>query len=130
MTQFGAKAQALLKDVPKDAKDEFDSRNKTRATIDTGRTKASFDVISLSDDDARKLVEGSGWEPFHKKYPEAPGITLVSRPGFNTERSRALVYIGMSCDMVCGEGVLILLGKDAGQWKVLRKENNLGFVGR
>ena len=122
MTQFGAKAQALLKDIPKDAKDEFDSRNKTRARIDTGKIRASFDVILLSDDEAMRLVEGSGWEPFHKKYPTAPGITLVSRPGFNAERSRALVYIGTSCDMLCGDGVLILLGKDGGQWRVLRKE--------
>lgn len=121
MSQFGAKAQALLKDVPKGAKDEFDSRNKNRGKIDPAKIKASFDVILLTDDEAKKLVDG-GWEPFHKKYPKAPGITLVSRPGLNAEHTRALLYIGTSCDMLCGEGVFILLGKDGGQWKVLHKE--------
>ena len=122
MTRFGAKAQALLKDVSKDAKDEFDSRNKTRAKIESDKIKGSFEVILLTDDEAKQLVEGAGWEPFHKKYPKAPGITLVSRPGLNAERTRALFYIGTSCDMLCGEGVFFLLGKDAGQWRVLHKE--------
>ena len=122
ITQFGGKAQALLKDVPKDAKDEFDSRNKTRAKVEPDNIKGSFEVILLTDDESKKLVESGGWEPLHKKYPKAPGITLVSRPGLNAERTRALLYIGTSCDMLCGEGVFFLLGKDGGQWKVLHKE--------
>jgi len=122
MTQFGAKAQALLKDVSKDTKDAFDSRNQSRAQIEADKIKTLFEVILLSDEDAKKLVEGGGWEPFHKKYPKAPGITLISRPGLNAERTRALLYIGTSCDMLCGEGVFMLLGKDGGQWKVLHKE--------
>jgi hypothetical protein len=122
MTQFGAKARALLNDVPKDAKDEFDSLNKTRARVKPDKIKGSFEVILLTDDESKKLVESGGWEPFHKKYPKAPGITLVSRPGLNAERTRALLYIGTSCDMLCGEGVFFLLGKDGGQWKVLHKE--------
>ena len=39
----------------------------------------------------------------------------------STERTRALLYVGTSCDMLCGDGVFILLGKDGEQWKVLNK---------
>jgi hypothetical protein len=135
ITQFGAKAQALLKDVPKDAKDEFDSRNKTRAKVEPDNIKGYFEVILLTDDESKKLVEGGGWEPLHKKYPKAPGITLVSRPGLNAERTRALLYIGTSCDMLCGEGVFFLLGKGEVRnnvllWRYCRQAPPEGTQGR
>jgi hypothetical protein len=121
MTQFGGKAQTLLKDVSKEAKDDFDSRNKARARIEGGEIKAAFEVIVLSAEEAGKLVAGGGgWEGFYNKYPNS-GITLVSRPGLNAEHNRALLYMGTSCGGLCGDGVLILLGKDGGEWKVLNR---------
>jgi len=121
MTQFGGKAQTLLKDVPKEAKDDFDSRNKARAKIEGGEIKAAFEVILLSAEEAGKLVAGGGgWEGFYNKYPNS-GITLVSRPGLNAEHNRALLYLGTSCGGLCGDGVLIVLSKNGEEWKVLNR---------
>jgi hypothetical protein len=121
MTQFGGKAQTLLKDVPREAKDDFDTRNKARAKIEGGEIKAAFEVILLSAEEAGKLVAGGGgWEGFYNKYPNS-GITLVSRPGINAEHNRALLYMGTSCGGLCGDGVLLLLGKDGEEWKVLNR---------
>jgi hypothetical protein len=122
MTQFGGKAQPLLARVPKDAKDQFDTRNKGHQKIDGARLKTAFDITLVSPEDAEKMVAGGGgWESFRKKYPKSPGVTLISLPGINSEHTRALLYVGDSCDMLCGNGYFILLGKDGEQWKVLQK---------
>ena len=117
----GNKVQGFLKDVPKEAKDEFDSHNKFYAYAKIEEGKIS-DTVLLSAEDARKLVEGGlGWEEFHTSFPMAHGITVVSRPGMNSERNRALLYVGTSCERLCGKGVFIFLGKDGKQWKLLNQ---------
>src|ERR1035438_3333605 len=61
MTQFGGKAQPLLKDFPKEAKDDFDLRNKAHAKIESDQLKTPFEIVLLGADAAGKLVEGGGW---------------------------------------------------------------------
>ncbi len=123
ITRFGEKSQNFLKDVSQDTRQAFDSRNEKRVKIESAKIAGSFEIMLVSDDAAKKLVEGGkGWESFHGKYPKASGITLVSRPGLNSDGTRALLYIGTSCDMLCGDGVLILMGRENGVWKVLKKE--------
>jgi hypothetical protein len=118
MTQFGGKAQPLLKDSPKEAKDDFEARNKTHAKIEADKLKSSFEIVVS----ARKSVEGKGgWQTFRDKYPNSPGITLIPRPGMDAEHSRALLYVGNSCDMLCGGGTLVFLSKENGEWKVANK---------
>lgn len=122
MTQFGGKAQPLLKDFPKEAKDDFEARNKTHAKIEPDKLKTSFEVILVDADTAKKSVEGkAGWQSFRDKYPKSAGITLVSRPGTDAEHTHALLYMGNSCDMLCGGGTLIFLSKENGEWKVANK---------
>jgi hypothetical protein len=121
MTQFGGKAQPLLKDFPKEAKDDFDLRNKAHAKIESDQLKTPFEIVLLGADAAGKLVEGGGWKSFRDKYPKTPGITLIARPGFDAEHKHALLYVGNSCDMLCGGGTLIFLRKENGEWKVANK---------
>jgi hypothetical protein len=121
-TQFGGKAQPLLKDFPKEAKEDFEARNKTHAKIEAYKVKTSFEIVLLDVDAARKLVEGGDtWKGFREKYPNSPGITLISRPGIDADKSHALLYVGNSCDMLCGGGTLIFLSKENGEWKVANK---------
>jgi hypothetical protein len=120
VTQLGGKAQAFFKEVPKEAKDDFDARNKNRAKIEAGKIKAPFETLSISDDDAKKLVEGKGgWQAFHEKYPSMHDFKVISRPGINREHSRAVLYVGVSCGPLCGGGSLLFLSKETGEWKVI-----------
>lgn len=122
MTQFGGKAQPLLKDFPKEAKDDFETRNKAHVKIEADKLKPPFEIVLVDTDTAKKLVEGNGgWQSFRDKYPNSPGVTLVSRPGTDSEHTHALLYVGNSCDMLCGGGTLIFLSKENGEWKVANK---------
>lgn len=60
----------------------------------------------------------SGWEIFYNRYPQSPGITTLSRVGFNSTFNQALVYIGTQSNWLAGAGYYILLKKADGAWSI------------
>jgi hypothetical protein len=60
----------------------------------------------------------SGWDIFYNHYPQAPGITTLSRVGFNAALDQALVYIGTQSNWLAGSGYYILLKKVNGAWSI------------
>ena len=59
-----------------------------------------------------------GWQLFYEQYPDAPGITTLSRVGFNKSLDQALVYVGTISHWLAGAGYYILLKKVDGSWIV------------
>jgi hypothetical protein len=59
-----------------------------------------------------------GWQLFYEQYPDAPGITTLSRAGFNAAFDQALVYIGTLSQWQAGAGYFVLLDKMNGAWLV------------
>ena len=98
-------------DVPQEAKDDFDSRNRSHAKIEAEKIKAAFEVVLLSAEEFRNQVKnGGGYD-----------ITFVSLPGLNAEQDRALLYVGTSYGGFEEEGVVLLLERDGSDWKVLHE---------
>lgn len=62
-----------------------------------------------------------GWSEFYRRYPDSPGITTLSRVGFNQDRTEALVYMGTQFHYLAGAGNLIQLEKKNGEWKIKDK---------
>jgi hypothetical protein len=63
-------------------------------------------------------VNTSGWDVFYTRYPNSPGLTSVSRVGFNTDFTQALVYIGTQSHWLAGSGFYVLLEKTGDGWQV------------
>ena len=61
---------------------------------------------------------GSGWQGFHKAYPDAHGLLTFSRVGFNQSGDQALVYVAFSCGGLCGEGRYFVLKKSGSIWVI------------
>ena len=59
-----------------------------------------------------------GWQLFYEQYPDAPGITTLSRVGFNGTLDQALVYVGTLSHWLAGAGYYVLLKKVNGAWIV------------
>jgi hypothetical protein len=55
---------------------------------------------------------------FYERYPNTPGITTLSRVGFNEPLDQALVYIGTMSHWKAGVGYYVLLSKVNGSWLV------------
>jgi len=67
---------------------------------------------------AEKDKMEKGWKEFNKRFPNAPGIFVVSRIGFNHDHTEALAYAGRSCGNLCGNGYYVRLVKRDGAWAV------------
>jgi len=79
----------------------------------------SYKIIARDEiDNFFKKSVGRGWQEFYKKYPKSAGFWQFSRPGYNSTRDEALLYVGHSCGGLCGTGHLYLLSKQNGQWTV------------
>lgn len=61
---------------------------------------------------------GGGWKKFYKQHPKSAGFWQFSRPGYNSTRDEALLFVGHHCGWLCGTGHLYLLSKQDGQWTV------------
>ena len=79
--------------------------------------------VFLDDREMGDIFDDSvnGWEEFYRRYPDLPGITTLSRVGFNRERTEALVYMGAQFHYLAGAGNLYRLEKQDGVWKIVEK---------
>jgi len=97
----------------------FRSRNETayplRPDMDLG-----LPYVLLTRDQFNEIfdVNTSGWDVFYTRYPNSPGLTSVSRVGFNADFTQALVYIGTQSHWLIGAGYYVLLAKTGGRWQV------------
>ena len=74
-------------------------------------------LVDLADV-ALQVKDGKAWRKFMTKHANTPGIIIVSRVGFNRVRDQAVVYSGMSCGLLCGQGEFSWLTKQNGEWSV------------
>lgn len=81
----------------------------------------AFDQVFTRDDEHPKDI-WDNWDRFYEKYPDSQGIMRLSRVGFNTDGSEALVYVGNTQHDLVGAGYYVLLVKKAGTWVVHSKE--------
>lgn len=58
------------------------------------------------------------WEGFQRKFPDAGGYYSFSGVGFNSEMTRAFVYVSFACGDTCGTGSYKFLTKESSVWKV------------
>ena len=72
----------------------------------------------IAKDEVDKIFKHGNWEDFYKKYPEAGGVWGFSRPGYNSARTEAVLYVSHACGMLCGTGHLFYLARQNNQWKV------------
>jgi len=66
-----------------------------------------------------------GWERFYREYPGVSGVLLLSRVGFNRNKSQALVFVmhirGNPSGRWWGDGSYLLLSTKNGLWRVRRR---------
>lgn len=108
-----------MSDVAEETVAGFRSRNDAayplRPDMDLG-----LPYVLLTRDQFNEIfdVNTSGWDVFYTRYPNSPGLTSVSRVGFNADFTQALVYIGTQSHWLAGSGHYVLLEKTDGKWQV------------
>jgi hypothetical protein len=79
-------------------------------------------VILISREELNKIFYNEkGWDAFYEKYPNSSGYIQISRVGFNSNQTQAILYYGNQYAGLGGEGYLIFLTKDEGKWIIKEK---------
>jgi hypothetical protein len=116
------KEQEVLSSARMETRNDFDEKNKIPCSLDPHIQPAERIQLLSAREERISFPRGSGsWKAFYAKYPGAKGFTLLSRIGFNSTRDQALIYLGNSCELLCGHGYLVLLRKHNGKWKVVKQ---------
>ncbi len=106
-----------LHDFDQATLDNFLSRNdKAYAVSPDMKLGVSYAVVSQEQVSQFFGQNQDGWETFYKNYPDAPGLTGLSRVGFNADFTQAIVYVGTQSHYLAGAGYYVLLNKVGGVW--------------
>lgn len=71
---------------------------------------------------SRRELEQSQSSDFQQRFPNNLGYIAVSQPGFNFNKTEAILYVDHFCGL-CGGGGYILMRKVNGVWRVLDQHN-------
>jgi len=101
---------------------DFAARNRTPIPVPhrtlSGREIRTFRPASFDsgrDRDPSRDNVLRGYEPVR-------WLHILSRPGFDAERRRAIIVVGSGCGGFCGHVRVVLLVRDAHGWRVARSD--------
>jgi hypothetical protein len=101
--------------IPPEVRQDFTNKNKSSCVIQPFGGVPNLRFISKSEE---RRIFAAGWSEFHKTYGKGSEIVTVSRVGFNSDKSLALLHIlGASGHNAAG-GELLLLERKDGKWVI------------
>ncbi len=96
----------------------YAAQNLQVATIERKLT-LPVDYVLLAPSEIENILNQGGYEEMYSRYPDCNGVTTLSRVGFNTDHSTALVYMTHTTGYLAGAGWAVLLRKVSGVWQVI-----------
>jgi hypothetical protein len=95
---------------------EQNSRPRTlQPGFDIGR---DYMLVPSKDIEAEFIGAPTGdWSTFYARYPNSGGFIELSAVGFDSTKTRAIVYGAHHCGGLCGKGAYHLMEKTGGQWR-------------
>jgi len=129
------RAQAEHCDGPfKEAVEDFLQKNRipVQFVFPTNVT-ASVELVSeatlkqIFSDERSALPGGLNecWKEFYRRFPGSGGYRTISRVGFDSKRTIALIYFGEHNGSLAGHGQIYVLRQDKGKW-ILKKGELFG----
>ena len=110
--------------------EDYEARNVRPSLLNKAPFKLTGKFSLISDLDLKAIFHGSWgelqWIAYYRRFAESRGFIMLSRIGFNTEHTQALLYVGSRCGPGCGDIHFLLLEKTNGTWttkKELKKKN-------
>lgn len=106
--------------------EDFIRKNLVAAQLDIPWTLLGPDVrLRIVDDatlDALKNGPGNWWTRFYRAYPDAAGLTRLSRIGLDEATGQAVLMVSMGGNFTRGILFVVLLQRVDGAWKEVQSE--------
>ncbi len=99
--------------------ESYRDRNGQRMPL-ADRFGLAVPVVLLGEQEMSAIFQGTGggWDEFYRRFPGAQGTMELSRVGFNTDMTQALVYVGNQSHYLAGAGFYVLLARENGVWTI------------
>ena len=75
-------------------------------------------TIPVSTQDMRRSLQYGFWKGFYERFPRSIGVVDASRAVVSEDGREALIYIEHRCDGLCGTGILVLMSRIDGRWRI------------
>jgi len=111
---------------------DYEAKNHGQSLLHKSSFKLPVKWDSISDADLRTIFHGHWgdleWTEYYRRFPDSGGFIMVSRVGFNTDHTQALLYMGSRSGPYYGEIHFLLLQKANGAWSIKRqlRKNKFG----
>jgi len=116
--------------IDQSAAEDYEARNGQHWLLNKASFKLPVKINLITDLDLKAIFHGHWgeleWIQYYRRFPDSSGFVMLSRIGFNTEHTQALVYMGSRCGPHCGDLHFLLLEKANGSWttkKEIRKKS-------
>lgn len=111
-----------LSGLDPDTGESFQSRNKSAIPLAPDMELGlPYILLTPTEFDRIFAVNTSGWDVFYTRYPNSPGMTTISKVGFNPDLSQALVYAATISNWLAGAGHYYLLERSSGTWEIIQQ---------
>lgn len=101
--------------IPADVRADFKAKNKSGCAINPFAGISNLHFISREEHD---LMFRGGWREFHKRYGKDAELLWLSRVGFNSDRTLALLHVSGGIDRMASGGELYLFERKEGKWVI------------
>jgi len=111
--------------IDESAVEDYEARNSRQWLLNKASFKLPVKFNLITDLDLKAIFHGHWgeleWIDYYRRYPDSKGFIMLSRVGFNTEHTQALLYLGSRCGPGCSEIHFLLLEKANGKWTTKRE---------
>jgi len=111
--------------IDQSAGDDYEAKNNRPSLLNKASFKLPVKHNLITDLDLKAIFHGHWgeleWIDYYRRYPDSKGFIMLSRVGFNTEHTQALLYLGSRCGPGCSEIHFLLLEKANGKWTTKRE---------
>jgi hypothetical protein len=101
--------------IPAEVRADFIQKNKAPCVIQRFGGVPNLHFISKGEE---TRIFAAGWSEFHRKYGRGAEIDTVSRVGFHSDKTLALLHILGASGNNAAAGELLLLERKDGRWTV------------
>jgi hypothetical protein len=116
--------------IDESAVEDYETRNSRQWLLNKASFKLPVKTNLITDLDLKAIFHGKWgdleWINYYRRFPDSRGFVMLSRIGFNTQHTQALLYVGSRCGPRCGDIHFLLLEKANGTWttkKEIRKKS-------
>jgi hypothetical protein len=104
--------------IPPDVRADFKEKNKSSCPIKPFAGIPNLHFLSQREHDLMFRKASTGWSEFHTTYGKEAEMLLLSRVGFNSEKTLALLHVSGGMGSMAGSGALYLFERKNGKWVI------------